>query len=144
MAKENSFGKAEKLTSVKAIKKLFSMGRSYKAAPLAACFCQWHNTKNVKVQILVSASKRIFKHAVDRNRAKRLMREAYRLNKNSFLKQLPEDINLSIAFIYQSYHLTDFKTIENSTKILLAMIVDKYKQQNCTKNSNENQSSSAV
>ncbi len=38
-------------------------------------------------QVLISVSKRTFKRAVDRNRLKRLIREAYRLNKYRLLEQ---------------------------------------------------------
>lgn len=125
MAKENSFGKAEKLTNVKAIKQLFSAGKSVKVAPLAVCYHKADGTKKNNTQILVSVGKRYFKHAVDRNRLKRLIREAYRLNKKEFLSNLPSQTYLNIAFIYQSYRIADYKTIENAVKISLTMIAEK-------------------
>ena len=46
--------------------------------------------KGADIQVLIVVSKRNFKNAVDRNRIKRLMREAYRLNKNIAYKWYSE------------------------------------------------------
>ena len=55
------------------------------------------------VSILVSVSKRRFKRAVKRNRVKRQIREAYRMNKHGLLAVLTEKkCRLAVAFIYLS------------------------------------------
>ena len=76
-----AFPKAEHLTSRREIEALFSKGSmaAYKF-PLRAIF-HISNSESVPVKVLISVSKRHFKHAVDRNRAKRQIREAYRLHK---------------------------------------------------------------
>lgn len=73
----HSFPKADRLCSRKAIETLFTGGnRSLTAFPLRVIYCPADSTR-----VLVSVSKRHFKHAVDRNRAKRQVREAWRLNR---------------------------------------------------------------
>jgi len=54
------------------------------------------------VQVLVSVSKRHFRHAVDRNRAKRQLREAWRHHKETLASALPADKCLALAFLWLS------------------------------------------
>ena len=54
------------------------------------------------VQVLVSVSKRHFRHAVDRNRAKRQLREAWRRHKETLASTLPADKCLALAFLWLS------------------------------------------
>lgn len=80
----NRFPKPEHLSLQRDIDALFSDGsKSTAAFPVRAV---WRETtwagRGPRVKVMVSVSKRKFKHAVDRNRAKRQMREAYRLNKH--------------------------------------------------------------
>lgn len=56
-----------------------------------------------RAKMLISVSKRRLRHAVDRNRAKRQVREAYRLVKSAFfqdLKHLPDEQMLLVGFIW--------------------------------------------
>lgn len=94
------FPKAEHLTLQRDIDALFSEGsHSAVAFPVRAVWreTQWDG-RGPRVKVLVSVSKRKFKHAVDRNRAKRQMREAYRLNKHI----LCGERGLHIGFIWLS------------------------------------------
>ena len=78
------FPKPEHLTLQRDIDALFAGGsHSAVAFPVRAVWreVEWDG-RGPRVKVLVSVSKRKFKHAVDRNRAKRQMREAYRLNKH--------------------------------------------------------------
>ena len=54
------------------------------------------------MQVLVSVSKRHFRHAVDRNRAKRQLREAWRRHKETLASALPADKCLALAFLWLS------------------------------------------
>ena len=106
-----SFPKSEKLVSHKLIDRLFSGGgsKSMSAYPLRLG-CRILDAdaearqgtgfpgKNIEKQVLISVPKRCFKHAVDRNRVKRQVREAYRKHRN--LYDIPEGKSLALAFIW--------------------------------------------
>ena len=47
---------------------------------------------------------------------RRRTREAYRLNKNSLLHNLPNNRTLNIAFLYISNELNDYSVIEKKMK----------------------------
>ena len=82
--------KPERLNKKKIIEKMFAGGsRSFSIFPLRVV---WLPVEELDVQasILISVSKRRFKRAVKRNRIKRQIREAYRLNKQILLAPLTE------------------------------------------------------
>lgn len=129
MQSRHTFRKAERLCSKKHIEALFAGdNRSLTAYPLRAVYTETEDEKIVNcksISLLISVSKRHFKHAVDRNRAKRLIREAYRLNKGLLLDHLPEDTQLDLAFIWMSDELCDYAIIETKMKTILQRIAEK-------------------
>ena len=78
----------------------------------------------VRAKILVSVPKKNFKHAVDRNRVKRQVREAYRKNKTILDSVLPEKM-LVIAFVWTDSKHRDSDEVERRIKGLLHRIVEK-------------------
>ena len=93
----HTLSKEERLCSRKALEELFSGGhQSVSAFPIRAVFMP--NDVGL-VRIMVSVSKRYFKRAVKRNRIKRQLREAYRLQKEELQ---PLDGGLDIAFLWSS------------------------------------------
>jgi ribonuclease P protein component len=75
------FQREERLRSKKLIEQLFREGSSFNSYPLRFVALPLPQPADPAVQVLVSVSKRYFKKAVDRNRLKRQMREAFRLAK---------------------------------------------------------------
>lgn len=77
------------------------------------------------MQLLLSVPKKRFKHAVDRNRIKRQLREAYRHNKRQLSEHLPAYKAVDVAFIWlASVHLPS-KTVEERVVSLLNHIAQK-------------------
>ncbi len=117
-----TFKKNERITSRDKIDKLYKSGKSIKAFPLYAKYIIVDN-QEVSSQILISVSKRKLRKAVDRNRIKRLIREAYRLNKHNLTNHL-EAQNIKIAFVinYSLSELTTFDIIEKQIINILSKI----------------------
>lgn len=114
-----SYGKNEKLKSKKAIAELFSNGKSVSAYPLLMIYQE----NNTGLQTGVSVSKKRFKLAVDRNRVKRLLREAYRLNKQVLIDNKVE--HYTFIILYLSKELPDFSLIDSKTKVLFSKFISK-------------------
>lgn len=98
--------KSERLCSRLLIDRLFEAGRSksFAAFPLRLVITTVEEPGN---QLLISVPKRNFKHAVDRNRVKRQVREAYRHNKQ--LLRTPQGRGALMAFIWldSRHHTTE-------------------------------------
>ena len=119
------FKKKEKLKSKKLIEELFEKGDSFTKFPLRLKFLKVrHSSKNM-IQASFSAPKRKFKKAVDRNRVKRLMREAYRKNKHLLTDTIQEKHIIMFTFIDENEH--KYVEIEEKMIFLLKMLIDKTK-----------------
>jgi RNase P protein component len=70
------------------------------------------------------ASSRHFKKAVDRNRIKRLGREAYRLQKEPLLRRLTEKgLSLAVFFIYTGKELPEHATVTEKIGVILQKLI---------------------
>ena len=118
-----TFNKKDKLKSLKVIEKLFLEGKSISAYPLRMIYLKMEHADGVKIKSAVSVSKRNFKKAVTRNRIKRLLREAYRLNKQSYFNNIPTSYALMILYLGKDE--PDFELVNTKLKLLLSNFIDK-------------------
>lgn len=94
-----TFNKKEKLKSKKCIDQLFTSGQSVSVFPLRLVYLPTTFDDGTIIKTGVSVSKRFFKTAVDRNRIKRLIREAYRLHKAVYFNNLTTPHAFMILYI---------------------------------------------
>jgi ribonuclease P protein component len=124
----NTLKKAERLDRKKVIGKMFTGGagaHSFTVFPLRVVYLTEPELKS-QASVLISVSKRYFKHAVDRNRVKRQIREAYRLNKHSLLEMLAiRKEKMAVSFIYLTDELMPTDFIEKRMKMALEKMVEK-------------------
>ncbi len=122
-----TFRKNERLVSKTDVELLFSSGsRSLSVYPVRVVF-RVVDKEEETVKTLMSVSKRHFKHAVDRNRCKRQMRESYRLQKQTLISFLEKhQLHLHIAFIWMSDKLIASEIVNKSVSRLLCLITEKY------------------
>ncbi len=125
MAKRFGFGGKERLKSRKAIEGLFMQGKSLSQFPLRAMykFEEVASEKDAIVQAGVTASKKHFKKAVDRNRIKRLLRETYRLQKHSLLETVKaKKLKAHVFYMFVDKTLPPYETVKEAmAKCLLQL-----------------------
>ena len=124
------FPKAEHLYLRNDIDALFSAGaKALTAFPLRVVYREVKHKDGPKVKVLLSVPKRKLRHAVDRNRAKRQLRETYRLNKPTLVGALGEKQALHLAFMWLSDKPVDTKVIEKKVINLLLRIGEQLHQE---------------
>ena len=121
--KTRTFKKSERLSKKKLVKELFDKGSSFYLYPFKVI----HHVSEEQIeahQVLISASKRNFKKAVDRNKIKRRVRESYRLNKTSLSIQQ----NLLIAYIYTSKEILPYDKIQKKLVLCIERLNKHYEE----------------
>jgi len=120
-----TFTRAERLKSDKAIAGLVQGGHSFVAYPLRVV---WKPTiepmpesePDIRAQVAITVSKRIFKTAVARNRIKRQIREAYRHEKSNFYQKLEaHNLHISLMISYIAKESLPFAEIQNGVQKLI-------------------------
>mgnify|MGYP001791936628 CR=1 FL=1 len=109
MAATYSYNAKEKLKSRKLLDQLFTKGRSFSVFPVKVFFMQLPEPGDHPIKAGVGVSARNFRKAVDRNRIKRLLRECYRLNKQSLHAMVnTNQKNIAVFFLYIGKDIPDF------------------------------------
>ena len=117
--------KRERMTSNLLIEALFENGNSQatSAFPLRAVYrCVARRQGDLPAQILISVPKKRFKHAVDRNRVKRQVREAYRRHKALLWEGMADDQEWLVGFIWLADRHFPTKEVEKRVVRILQSI----------------------
>lgn len=113
----------DKLKRKKVIDRLFTEGKSISIYPLRLVYLKTEHDDNSIIKAGVSVSKRLHKTAVARNRIKRLLREAYRLNKPLFFNN--STTSYAFMILYLSKDGTTFEELNTKMKLLFEKFLDK-------------------
>jgi ribonuclease P protein component len=116
VAKKLTLGKNERLKSRKLIEQLFSEGKKFVITPFRV-FYLYNEGKKMLLQFGVGVSSKNFKRSVDRNRIKRLVREAYRLQKLLLQTKLEQkNAGLHLFVIYTGKDLPLYPEVYDKMK----------------------------
>jgi ribonuclease P protein component len=120
----HTFVKAERLCSIRLISALFENGNIFHNSLFKVVWSESPAEIPFPAQVAFSVTKRSFRHAVDRNLAKRRMREAYRKNKNILYEHLSvTDRYILVVIILKGNVIPDYKTVEKSITGVLTKLI---------------------
>ena len=142
MAKQFTLGKNERLKSRKAIEQLFKEGKSFVVTPLRLYYVfnevssslPTTEKNTVKtIQFGAGVSTKNFKKAVDRNRIKRLTKEAYRLQKGIIVEGLnAKYYSLNVFLIFTARELPNYQLLYDKVGVILKKLVNKLNENDST------------
>jgi ribonuclease P protein component len=122
--KRNTFRKSEKICNQSQIDRLFKEGKPLKEGLFRLLFVAIETQAKLPVQVLIAVPKKNLHHAVDRNRMKRLIREAYRLNKHKILDAcLKNGKHLDIAIIFMGKQCVSQAESLSAINVLLDRLI---------------------
>jgi ribonuclease P protein component len=130
--KKYFFKKEERLCSRKQIELLFSSGSSFVLYPFRIVWLRSEEPFPYPAQVAISVPKKKFKRAVDRNRIKRSIREAYRKNKEALLYQSLRENNhyLHFIIIYTGNEIFTAEEVEKKLNLALVRLIKEYAKSN--------------
>jgi ribonuclease P protein component len=130
--KRFTLGKNERLKSRKQIEQMFNEGKRFTVNPFRVFFIISDLSERTNLlQFGVGAGTKNFKKAVDRNKIKRLTREAWRLLNHELKDKLKASgRQLNVFFIYTGNELPDFKIVKDKVTVALKKLSDKIDENN--------------
>lgn len=122
--RRNTFPKEEHLFGQSAVDTLFRKGKTFLAFPVKVTYMV--TTDDIPVRCMVVAPKKKFKHAVDRNRVKRQLREVYRKNKHALFDWAEaHQQQLHIGMICVSDRLLPSSVVDRKVKGALDKLLER-------------------
>jgi len=120
VAKQFTLGKNERLKSRKSIEQLFNEGKKITVSPYNVLYQVTEPGEDGSLQFGTGVSAKHFRKAVDRNRIKRLTREAYRLQKKTLQEKInAKKIRLNIFFLYTGKEVPRYDEVYKKIGMIL-------------------------
>lgn len=117
-----TFTKSERLCSKVVIDKVFVEGKTIVVPSFKLFWMPSPIEQDFPLQIVITVPKRSFKRAVDRNKLKRRIREAYRKNKVLVYEQAGER-KYSLMLIYTGKSIVPYQELEEKIIKLLKRLI---------------------
>lgn len=122
-ATDRHFRKTERLCGEIRTTRLFAEGKGFIVYPLRIVYRKSEITEQSPVQVLISVPKKKLKHATDRNRIKRLVREAYRLHKQDLiLTALQKGVYLHVGIVFLDTKRCEYTLLEEKLQSALIKV----------------------
>jgi len=119
-----TFKKEERLSEKKIIEKLFERGCDFYVSPFKVLWVHADFESKYPAKVMMAVSDRNFRKAVDRNRIKRLMREAYRKNKHILYEALQNSSEkYAFMLLYTGKIIIPFRNMESKIILILQRLV---------------------
>jgi ribonuclease P protein component len=120
----NTLDASERLKREKDLDALFRTGKAHSVFPVRAVFrlSILRPEETVPVRVAVSAPKKKFKRAHDRNRVKRLLREAWRMQKAPVYAAVPDRMQLHLMLLFSGKELPTFNQVQAAISKLIPVL----------------------
>ncbi|MBC7948412.1 MAG: ribonuclease P protein component [Chitinophagaceae bacterium] len=124
MSKQFTLGKTERLKSRKSIEQIFAVGKKLVTGSFRVLYVLNSDVLTPSLAFGAGVSSKHFKKAVDRNRVKRLMREAWRLQKSDLEEMIrSQKQSMHVFCIYTGKALPDYKEVfEKLTDVISKLV----------------------
>lgn len=126
-----TFSHSERLKFRKQIETLFQQGEAFSVYPFRVVytFSGQRAAQDAPARAGFSVPKKKMRHAHERNRIKRLLREAWRHRKHEVYTTIPANIQLHFFFIFTGREMPDWPTTQKAmSKIITNLQALKYPQ----------------
>jgi ribonuclease P protein component len=125
----HTFRKAEKLCSKKLITEVFEKGNSFYVKPFKTLWLDISLSNSAPAQLLITVPKRYIRDSWQRNSIKRLIREAYRLNKEPFYSILQQkQKQCAFAIVYTGRKIITLAEAESAIILILCRLSEEYEK----------------
>lgn len=125
----HTLGKEERIYLRSELQTLFASRGSFVCYPFRVIYHTLPRQEEA-LKMMVSVPKKRLKHAVERNRIKRLTREAFRQNKELLLTALPDSDTLLIGYVYIGEGVKSYKSVTKGVTESLTKLSNRYEQAN--------------
>jgi len=122
---QHTLSHTERLKSKRQIDRLFHTGQSFFVYPFKVLYL-FENGDEKQTKVLITVSKKKFRKAVERNRIKRRVREAFRKNKSLVNNQLlKSNKNLLLGLIYSGATILPYEETERKLILILQRLIER-------------------